>query len=635
MGALRPVPFAALCRRMLREAERGEGIFDLPAARFVTGPGEGRDLATPLHGGLAATPLGPAAGPHTQLAQNIVLSFLAGGRAIELKTVQERDELVIPRPCIDARTVGYNVEWSQELRVDESIAEYVKASMLVDLLVASGLVPLAPGFARAVFEASVGYDLAGISGPKVGAFLRALADARPLVDRFRREIPDEWRLFRDLDFRTRIAGGVTLSTFHGCPPGEIESIVRHLFAEHRLPVVIKLSPTLLGARDLRALLHDALGYREVKVPDAAFTRDLAWDDALAVIERSRRAAAEVGLGFGIKLTNTLVVENRGGFLPASEPEAYLSGRPLHVLAIELVRRFRRAIGADLAISFSGGIDAENFPDAVALGLAPVTVCTDWLKTGGYARGKRYFEELGVAMDRAGARTREDFVLRAFGQAKGALARLGVDADRAAACARAIYEGASLREAAGDDLYPRWVAETARANTEAYADAVARDERYTAAANTRAPKKTGRHLTVLDCLACDKCIPVCPNDANFSFAIDRDAISLPHDHQIGNVADLCNECGNCDVFCPEHGAPYRIKPRFFLSEASFHARPDADGLFVTPSRVLARIAGRVVEISGAGEPSGDVDPGLLREIDAIRRAVLAPSASNFPKSMEPT
>jgi len=65
-----------------------------------------------VHGHTAATPLGPAAGPHTQLAQNIVLSYLVGCRIFELKTVQILDELVIPRPCIDMRTVGFNVEWS-------------------------------------------------------------------------------------------------------------------------------------------------------------------------------------------------------------------------------------------------------------------------------------------------------------------------------------------------------------------------------------------------------------------------------------------------------------------------------------------------------------------------------------------
>ena len=45
------------------------------------------------------------------------LAWLAGGRIMELKTVQVQDDLDIPRPCIHVPNVGFNVEWSQELRV--------------------------------------------------------------------------------------------------------------------------------------------------------------------------------------------------------------------------------------------------------------------------------------------------------------------------------------------------------------------------------------------------------------------------------------------------------------------------------------------------------------------------------------
>lgn len=55
--------------------------------------------------------MGPAAGPNTQLAQNIVV-FLADWRFIELKTVQIMDRLEIEKPCIDAEDECYNTEWS-------------------------------------------------------------------------------------------------------------------------------------------------------------------------------------------------------------------------------------------------------------------------------------------------------------------------------------------------------------------------------------------------------------------------------------------------------------------------------------------------------------------------------------------
>ena len=113
MTELTPVPFGVLVARLFRELTQKKAAFDLPVARFFQGATA--DLSIAVHGQRASTPFGPAAGPHTQLAQNIVLSWLAGGRVIELKTVQIKDDLVIPRPCIDMQTIGFNVEWSQEL----------------------------------------------------------------------------------------------------------------------------------------------------------------------------------------------------------------------------------------------------------------------------------------------------------------------------------------------------------------------------------------------------------------------------------------------------------------------------------------------------------------------------------------
>ena len=100
---------------------------------------------------------------------------------------------------------------------------------------------------------------------------------------------------------------------------------------------------------------------------------------------------------------------------------YLSGPPLHPLAIALVARFRRVFGDRLPVSFSGGIDEGNFADTIGLGLKPVTVCSDFLKFGGYRRGWRYFGELVKRMDAVGAKDIDIFVLKAHGQAEAALA----------------------------------------------------------------------------------------------------------------------------------------------------------------------------------------------------------------------
>ena len=75
MPDLTPYPFPALIDRMFRELEQNQAIFDLPAARFYHGDEE-LDYSVSLHGHRASSPLGPAAGPQTQMAQNLVLSWL-------------------------------------------------------------------------------------------------------------------------------------------------------------------------------------------------------------------------------------------------------------------------------------------------------------------------------------------------------------------------------------------------------------------------------------------------------------------------------------------------------------------------------------------------------------------------------
>src|SRR5579872_7335030 len=133
MSELVPIPLPLLLRRAMLEYRQEDKIFDLPKTRFYRGL-PGLDLSVRVHGHRASTPLGPAAGPHGQLAQNIILSWLGGSRVIELKTIQILDHLKIPRPCIDAANVGYNVEWSQELTLEQSLREYVGAAMFLEML---------------------------------------------------------------------------------------------------------------------------------------------------------------------------------------------------------------------------------------------------------------------------------------------------------------------------------------------------------------------------------------------------------------------------------------------------------------------------------------------------------------------
>ena len=151
---LYPLPFATLVGRLARELERGESVYLLPRREWWT-PDPDRDLGLSHLGRRLGTPAGPASGPHTQLAQNLVLAWLAGGRFMELKTVQVDDELVIPRPCIHVPHLGFNVEWSQELRVGQSALEYVKGWMLVHMLAGPRGPWLWPGV-QATWDLSLG-----------------------------------------------------------------------------------------------------------------------------------------------------------------------------------------------------------------------------------------------------------------------------------------------------------------------------------------------------------------------------------------------------------------------------------------------------------------------------------------------
>jgi putative selenate reductase len=671
-----PFPFGRLVARMFRELERDRCIFDLPERKFVRGVA-GKDISVSFHGRRASSPLAPAAGPHTQLAQNIVLSFLGGARIFELKTVQVLDALRIPRPCIDVQTIGYNVEWSQELTLEQSLEEYVKASMLIEMLVASGALGLEPGFRDFVFDMSVGYDLAGISGDRVQAFVRGMLDARPIVDRLRAAIPDEHARFRDLDFRTRISDTLTLSTFHGCPPDEIERITAFLMERVGLHCIVKLNPTLLGKTEVRRILNEVLGYDD-RVPDEAFDKDARWAQAVEFLGRLGDKARELGRGFGIKLTNTLVVDNHRSFFPPAEKQMYLSGQPLHVLAMSLLGRFRAELGDCYPVSFSAGIDRTNFGDAVSLGLVPVSVCTDLLRTGGYGRMQAYFQELGKRMDAVGARDVDELVLLGQGQASLALDGAGASAGALVACRDALEHRGDLRAAAGPELLARWLSQARVRGTRCYVERLVADPRYRREATNRPPKKVGSRLVLFDCLTCDKCLPVCPNNANFTYVLPQTevpiikasplpgggfslsamgALAIRKKHQIATFADFCNECGNCDVFCPEDGGPYVMKAQFFGSRAHWLDSKHRDGFFLerrgSTTVVCGRFAGKemtatfedgVARLTGdgfevtcaetdptqglAGRAEGEIDLTYVSLMSLLWRALLGTEAIHY-------
>jgi putative selenate reductase len=396
---MRIQPLATQLRRILAEFELKHSIFDIHASLFYT-PGPDAPYALDdVFGRRLATPVGPSAGPHTQLSQNIVSAFLCGGRFIELKTVQLKDDLVIPRPCIDMTDEGYNVEWSQELTLEESVHEYVVGWALVHLLprilgwdaVHAGT-PDGPGV---IFDMSVGYDLAGITHPRMTRFMDILADASEHLAPVRDTIAREFPQFADVPIPDAIVNSVTLSTMHGCPPEEIERIARFLMTDRRLHTVVKLNPTLLGKARVLDILHRALGFHEIEIPDRVFEHDLRYEHAVGLITRLKSAAAGMGVSFGVKLSNTLAMQNHTGRLPGDE--MYMSGRALYPVTMGLYDRLLHEFDGDLRVSFSAGVDAANVATVLQCGAMPVTGCTDLLKPGGYGRMTQWLSNLDAVM----------------------------------------------------------------------------------------------------------------------------------------------------------------------------------------------------------------------------------------------
>jgi putative selenate reductase len=547
---LTPMPLDVLLGRVAYEWGTRKRIFDLPIARIFN-VSEGPDLTMSFLGQPAATPVGPAAGPHSQLTENIVLSWLGGSRLIELKTVQILDELEIGRPCIDMQTIGYNIEWSQELKIPQSLDEYVKAWMMIDIL--TGWDELKPHLGDDpgphIFDISVGYDLAGISAPEVAAYIDSMVDAVDVIDRFRPLIPEPFTDWRDYPFKSRIADTATLSTFHGCPPDEIEGITKHLMIRHGLDVIVKLNPTLLGFDAVGAIVNDELGFDEVRLRQSDFDADLQFERGIELIEELERFAAENGRQFGVKLSNTLVVENHKGWMP--EETMYLSGPPLHVVTTTLLDRLNRALPGKLRVdgqdgsvqvSFSAGLNKDNMAQAAGLGLAPLTVCSDLLKQGGYGRLKPMLKNLQKAMEEAACND------------LGAWHRHSQEA----ALAESLTGAVAAYVAGLHDLE--------------------RNEAYRKDGNLKLPRAVDHDLELWDCVACNFCVTVCPNDAFFRLATPEE-LGLDARQQYFVLMELCNECGNCLTFCPETGDPAQIKPRLFTDPERFTLEADEQAFLV--------------------------------------------------------
>ena len=366
---MKGISFEDLLLQSLKEYKESKSFFGVPV--------------TPNPHG---TPIGPAAGPHTQLTGNIIAAYAAGAKIFDLKTIQilAGEALGIQRPCIYVGSEVYNIEWSSEFDAQNAMNEYIKAAILIQVFAKEfGLRP----FNELEFIISVGYDLKGIKSQIVDSFIENMKDAKTT---------EEWKIdinvlkenihlfknfkFEDIDkLESKLTNTVTLSTMHGCPAQDIEQIGIYLMKEKKLNTYIKMNPTLLGKKKLDEILKSK-GY-DILLPEETFKHDIDINQAITIIQNCKKVAAELGLTFGVKLTNTLPTSIQHKELAGET--MYMSGPGLYALSINVADILASKFNGDLPIAYSGGIDDKNIKDVLDTGINPITLSSFLLKPKGY------------------------------------------------------------------------------------------------------------------------------------------------------------------------------------------------------------------------------------------------------------
>ena len=479
-------------------------------------------------------PIGPAAGPHTQLTQNFLAAYLTGCRYFEPKTVQIVDgkemQEMIARPCIDAKNVGYNVEWSTELTVEEAKEEYIKASILLQVMAIELGLSDSKDF---ILNISVGYDLKGIQSKKISDFIDDLKEAKDTkvfnecIEVLKKNI-NKFKKFKLEDIEkitSKITNIVTLSTMHGCNASEILDIATHLISDKKINTLLKCNSTLLGYDNVRKIL-DYLGYSDIELKREDFEHDLQFDMAKEIITKLLAVGKENNLTFGVKLTNTLPVVNTRNVMPGDA--MYMSGKPLYPIAINVAKLIANEF-KDIKISISGGIDKNNALDVFTTGIAPITIATLFLQPKGYANNNAVLNEM-----------------KKLGHAP---------------------EGLNIKA------------------LEELAEKAKNDANYKNKGNGRVLEDK---LETFDCLkSCGICVDVCPNRANMKVAVE----GLAANYQITHIENMCNECGNCHMFCPKGGFPYLKKTTIYQDLEEYQNSNNTGLLRVGEEKFLLREDGR--------------------------------------------
>lgn len=536
------IPFHKIMERVMYEKEHCNTVFGV--SNLYTQSGE-KELS--LFGQKLENPFGPAAGPHTQLAQNLIAAYVGGSRFFELKTVQILDghDLHVDKPCIRADDECYNVEWSTELYVPQALEEYIKGWYGIKLIAKEY------GFGdpdKFIFNMSVGYNLEGIQSKKIDDFIEGLKDASNT--RAWKEC-EAWALTHVNEFKKvdeayiksispKICNSITLSTMHGCPSDEIEGIITYLLNNKKINTYLKCNPTLLGYDFVRKTMDD-MGYDYLSFETHSFESDLQFKDAVVLIRKMQELAKKNGLVFGVKLSNTFHVKVKNNELPGQD--MYMSGKALYPLTINLAAKLAKEFDGKLPMSFSGGADANNIQDIFNTGIWPITVATILLKPTGY----QVMKKLACLLDEC------DFPGNQFVHVS-------------------LLENLA-KKAIEDKNYCK-----------------------TEAARKKPLVVFGENVNVrMECkVTCGSCVNVCPNRANTTVIVEGVKRML-------HVDASCNECGNCYIFCPDQCTPYKDRFTLFSSKNKLNESTN-QGFAVMGETLIYRFDGETRECAFTDAPA---------------------------------
>lgn len=552
-----PVSFGKMMNHILLEYKMYNRIYNVTKIHRTN-----HDQRLSIFGKSIENPVGPAAGPNTQLAQNIVASYVAGARCIELKTVQIMygEELGIPRPCIYSVDEAYNVEWSSEYSTDAAADEYIKAWFALKILAKEYGLGDPDGF---LFIMSVGYNLAGIKSSTVDTFIDTMGHASqsPMWDICKQWCLDHVDEFEhiDVDFINSIDDElcqvITLSTMHGCPAEEIESICSYLISEKGLNLYLKCNPTLLGPTHVRELLDNA-GFEYIDFEEHQFEVDLQFDKAIPMLERLIALAKKHNKVFGVKLTNTFPVQIHNKELPGEQ--MYMSGKSLLPLTIGVANLLSTHFGEELPISYSGGAVKQNIKSIFESGIWPITVCTILLQGEGYNTFKGLADEVESVQYADAVAVHKDHI------------------------------GTLVKTIAENKLFKK--SEAMKKKREAM------------------PSFPSTHSEDYRCrVTCGSCVRVCPNRCN-------EVITVGNTKLIIHIDQSCNECGNCACHCIEPCQPYKDRLTFFHTIEAL-ADSTNDGFYIDGAKCSYRFKGKedVCDIDALPEELKGVVQAFCKEL----------------------